>query len=79
MIKKTVAAWRLRGMLLLGENKQQNISQYADGSSFIVRGDKRYVDELVCLLKVFSEASGMEINWEKSCAYWFDKYTHKTE
>lgn len=19
----------------------------------------------------------MKINWEKSCAYWFDKYTHK--
>ena len=21
----------------------------------------------------------MEINWEKSCAYWFDKFTHKPE
>ena len=31
----------------------------------MVRGDKRYVDELVRLLKVFSKASRMEINWEK--------------
>ena len=40
---------------------------------------KRYVDELVHILKVFSETSGMEINWEKSSAYWFDKFTHKPE
>ena len=45
----------------------------------MVRGDKRYVDELVRILEVFNEAPGMEINWEKSCAYWFDKCTHKPD
>ena len=45
----------------------------------MVRGEKRYVDELVQILGVFSDASIMEINWEKSCAYWFDKYMHKPE
>ena len=29
------------------------------------------------LLKVFSEIFEIEINWEKSFAYWFDKFTHK--
>ena len=77
VIKKAVKEGRLRGVSLPGGKSQQSISQYADDSSFMVRGDKRYVDELVRILKVFSEASGMEINWEKSCAYWFDKYTHK--
>lgn len=42
-------------------------------------GDKRYVDELVRLFKVFMEVLGMEINWNKSCVYWFDKFTHKPE
>lgn len=42
----------------------------------MVRGDKQYVDELVRLLKLFNEAPGLDINYEKLCAYWFDKYTH---
>ena len=37
------------------------------------------MDEFVQLLGFFSKASGMEINWEKICAYWFDKYTHKPD
>lgn len=49
------------GLLAKG-NKQQIISQYEDDSSFMVRGDKRHVDELVCLLKVFNASSSMEIN-----------------
>ena len=49
--------------------KQQCISQYANDSSFVVRGEKKDVDELVRLLKTFSEASEMEINRDKSCAY----------
>jgi hypothetical protein len=45
----------------------------------MVRGVKENVDELVKILETFSQASGMKINWEKSCAYWFDKHTHKPE
>ena len=37
------------------------------------------MDKLVHILKVFSVASRIEINWEKSCAYWFNKFTHKLE
>ena len=61
-IKKAVKEGRLKGITLLGGIKQQCISQYADDSSFTVRGEKRYVDELVRILKTFSAASGMEIN-----------------
>lgn len=38
----------------------------------MVRKDNPYKDELVRLLKIFSEAFDIEVNWGKSCAYWFD-------
>ena len=31
----------------------------------MIRGGKQYIDELVCIFKVFSAAFGMEINWKK--------------
>jgi hypothetical protein len=62
LITKAIAEGRLKDIILPGDKKQQSISQYADDSSFMVRGEKKYVDELVRLLKVFSEASVMEIN-----------------
>lgn len=46
IIKKMVAEGRLRGISLLGVNKQQSISQYADDFFFMVRGEKRCIDEL---------------------------------
>ena len=64
---------------MLGGNKQQSISQYTDDASFMIGSKNRYVDELVHLLEEFSAASSMKTHWEKSCAYWFDKYTHKPE
>lgn len=44
----------------------------------MVRVDKHCVDELVKIFKMFRKTYGMEINWDKSCAYWFDKYTRKS-
>lgn len=61
------------------EEKQQSISQYIDDSSFVVSGKKKYVNELVCMLKVFSATSSMEINWEKLYAYLLKKYMYKSE
>jgi hypothetical protein len=61
MIKKAVAEGRLRDVFLPGGKKQQCISQYADDSSFMVRGVKEDVDELVKILETFSQTSGMEI------------------
>ena len=40
MIKKAVKEGRLRGITLPGGKKQQSISQYADDSLFMVRGEK---------------------------------------
>ena len=79
MVKKAVDEGRLRGVYLPGGKKQHYISQYADDSSFMVRGTKEDVDEFVKILETFSEASGMEINWEKSSAYWFDRHIPKSE
>lgn len=45
----------------------------------MVKGTKEDVDELVKILEIFSETFDMEINWEKSFAYWFDRYTHKPD
>ena len=45
----------------------------------MVRGKKIYIDEMVEILQVFSAASMMKINWEKSSAYWFVVYIHKPE
>jgi hypothetical protein len=42
----------------------------------MVRGNTHYIDELVRLLKIVNKASRIEINLKKSCACWFDKYTH---
>ena len=45
----------------------------------MVRGTEEDVDELVRILETFSQSSGIKINWENPCAYWFDKYTHKSK
>ena len=81
IVKKAITEGRLRGITLPCGNKQQIISQYADDSSVVVRGDKKYVEELVKILMVFSDTSKIEIKWNKSCVYWFDndKYTYKPE
>lgn len=45
----------------------------------MVRGEKHDVEESIRFLKVFSEAFGMAIKWEKSCTYWFNKFSHMLE
>lgn len=64
MIKKAVKDGRLKGIVLPIRIKQQSISEYANESFIMIRGEKRYVDKLMRLLKVFSTASGMKINWK---------------
>ena len=51
IIKKAVSEGRIIGSSFPGGKKQQSILQYADDSSFTVRGEKRFIDELVWLLK----------------------------
>lgn len=59
----------------LSTGKQQCVSQYANDSHFLIRGEKPFMDELMRLLGVFNLASRMKINWHKSCAHWFDQQT----
>ena len=54
LITKDILEGRLKDISLPGGDKKQNISQYADDSLFMVRGEKKYVDELARLLKIFS-------------------------
>lgn len=66
IIKKKYQNGGCRGFPYQGEKTIENFTiQCVDESSFIIRGDKQYVDELARLLKVFSIVSSMEINWEK--------------
>ena len=45
----------------------------------MIKGTKKNVDELLKILETFSETSDMKINWEKSYACWFDRYTYKPD
>ena len=49
---------------------QQIISQYADDTSFTVKAEEANVDYLVEILHKFDITFGLEINWQKSMAYW---------
>ena len=50
LIKKAEAEGRIRGITLPGDRRQQSIIQYADDSAFMIRGEKKFIDELVRLL-----------------------------
>ena len=76
LVKRAEAEGKIHGISLPGGRRHQNIIQYADDSAFMIRGEKKFVDELGRLLRFFSDAFGMNINWEKTCMYWFDKFTH---
>lgn len=56
-------------IIKLPGGKQKYISQYANDTFFLIKGEKPFIDEIVRLLGIFSKASGMEINWHKSCTY----------
>jgi hypothetical protein len=47
MIKRIVTEGRLRGSILPRGTKQQSISQYVDDFFFVIKREKKYVDELV--------------------------------
>ena len=51
IIKKAVLEGGIIGSSLPWGKKQQSILQYADDSSFMGRGERRFIDELVWLLK----------------------------
>ena len=59
--KRAEAEGKICGILLLRRRKQQSIIQYANDSAFMIRGDKKFVDEINYLLRFFNDASRIEI------------------
>lgn len=69
LVKKHVDLGLVKG-IVLPFGKQQVLLHYADDTSFTLRGEQESVNHLVSLLQTFCAASGLELNWAKSRAYW---------
>jgi hypothetical protein len=70
-IKAEERVGRIRGISLLGSQEHQTIAQYADDSSLTLRGEEYVVTNTVTTLNTFSVATGLQLNWDKSSAYWW--------
>jgi hypothetical protein len=70
MVKAEVVSGHVKGIELPCGNRQQIIAQYADDTSFTLRGEEESVRNLIYLLETFCAASGLVLNWRKSCGYW---------
>ena len=53
---------RIKGIELPFKNRLQIIAQYADDTSFTLRGEKEAVRNLIYLLEIFYAASSLVIN-----------------
>jgi hypothetical protein len=73
MVVSDVSVGRIRGIQLPLEGSQQVIAQYVDDTSFMLFGEERPVRNLIYTLDSFCLASGLVLNWLKSCGYWKDK------
>jgi hypothetical protein len=70
-VKDEERAGHIRAITLPGSFVPQTILQYADDSSLTLRGEEQIVIRMVSTLDTFSAASGLLLNWTKSCAYWW--------
>jgi hypothetical protein len=70
-VKDDVRAGRIRSITLPGIPEPQTILQYADDSSLTLRAEEQTVVNTVSALDSFNVASGLTLNWTKSCAYWW--------
>ena len=73
MVSQEMREGRVQGICLPFEGRQQIIAQYADDTSFTLLGDEEKVRYLVYLLETFCLATGLVLNWSKSCGYWKQK------
>ena len=69
MVKRGTEHEDIKGIKLLG-NREQVTAQYADDTSFTLAGEEEPVRNLIHTLNTFCLASGLVLNWQKSCAYW---------
>ena len=53
-----------------GNHHNHIIDQYAYDTSYTIEGTTKTLGNLVNVLKTFSLASGLDINWSKFATYW---------
>jgi hypothetical protein len=70
MVASELEEGRIKGIELPFGNRQQIITQYADDTSFTLKGEEEPVKNLIYLLDTFCAASGLVLNWRKSSGYW---------
>lgn len=75
MVKKGVSIGTVKGIKLPRGVRQQVLAQYADDTSFTLLGEEVPVKALITLLDCFCLASGLVLNWGKSCGYWSSAIT----
>lgn len=70
MIREETRRGNVKGILLPENERQQTLAQYADDTSFTLYGEEETIKNLIGLLDMFCEATGLLINWTKSLGYW---------
>jgi hypothetical protein len=71
-LKKEVHAGRIKGINIHGSLKQQTILQFADDTSMTLAGEEECVHNAINMLRKFSSAFGLQLNWNKSTAYFWE-------
>jgi hypothetical protein len=67
--KATITTGTFQGIRLPNSKDRQLLPHFADDTTVGRKGEELYLQNLVNLLQVFAQASGLHINWEKSMAY----------
>jgi hypothetical protein len=69
-MKQEVQQGRIKGIDLPGALEPQTIAQYADDTSLTIRRGEPFIRATVETLQLFSGASGLLINENKSSMYY---------
>lgn len=70
MVTKEMVDGNVQGISLPFHGQQQIMAQYADDTSFTLLGEEPKVKFLINTLKSICMATGLILNWSKSCGYW---------
>lgn len=68
--KHLVEANIVKDIMLPNKEGQQTIIQYVEDINFTVAGTEGNIRALTLLFERFKTASELQINWDKSVAYW---------
>jgi hypothetical protein len=70
-IKEEARVGRICGIRLPGAHEEQIIGQYADDTNLTLRAEEQPVLHTVATLEKFCQVSGLNINWNKTLAYFW--------